>query len=660
MNAFEGYRGDYEATRDRFRGYVDIFLKGNAKLGFDAAPGGSVLEKRVKAIQQSWYGYETVAEWVLSRKAGLLKNVRPGQMDAAVKNALSDEKLRDLTKNGIAAASDKIDEGIDDLLVTVGSLMTETKNEVSAIQHRAIVALIAVGISAILVALLLGMLASSRIVIKPISGMQEAAEKIASGELTYQLTITGRDELSSLGNAINSMAGNLKEMFIKIRDVTHNLSQVTDKIVSSSQNVLTVADVQKAAIVETADAIAEMNDSMSAVAISAQNLSLSAVDTSSSMVQMERAIESVAESSVVFESSAQETAVSIEEMIANVRQITESLGQLSASSEEIASSASEVNTTVKEIEHHATESVGLSETVLSEASKKGTPAAQAAMEGIENIRRNVGSLSEVINTLGRRSQDIGKILTIISTVADKTNLLALNASILAAQAGEHGRPFAVVASEIKNLSEMTAASIKEIAELITAVQKDTRSSVQMAADGIQAVDAGLQLVSDVSDALKGIAQSSTVSTEMSKAIQRSTSEESQVIKQITHAISEMSQQVEHISLALQEQGKGSKSIIDQTETMKENSQHVKKAIGEQRDGSRHIVGAIQGVAQQSEQIAQATNLQKQKSAEISRSMDKIQSTTDSLGLSSKAMGDAISALNENTMQLLAELDKFKV
>ena len=116
--------------------------------------------------------------------------------------------------------------------------------------------------------------------------------------------------------------------------------------------------------------------------------------------------------------------------------------------------------------------MGLSETVLNEASKKGAPAAQAATEGIENIRRSVGSLSEVINALGKRSQDIGKILTIIANVAEKTNLLALNASILGAQAGERGRPFAVVAAEIKSLSEMTAASIKEIAELIVGVQKD--------------------------------------------------------------------------------------------------------------------------------------------------------------------------------------------
>jgi hypothetical protein len=168
MNEFEGYRGDYEAKRDRFKGYVNIFLKGNVKLGFDASPRGSKLEQRVLAVQQSWDSYETVAEWVLSRKAGLLKNMKPGQLNEAVKNALIDEKLRDLTKNAIAASSDKINEGIDDLLVTVGGLMTETKNEVSSIQRRAIIALIAVSISAVIVALLLGMLATNRIVINQI------------------------------------------------------------------------------------------------------------------------------------------------------------------------------------------------------------------------------------------------------------------------------------------------------------------------------------------------------------------------------------------------------------------------------------------------------------------------------------------------------------
>ncbi len=657
---FELYRGDYEAARDRFRGYIDLLLKGNAKLGLDAAPRGSDLEQRVKAVQERWAGFETVAEWLLARKTSLLKGITPGKINETAMIAITDGKLRDLRKNAIAAASDNINQAIDDLLVAVGSLMNETKNEVAAIQLNARIALLSVIVSAIVLAIMLGMLAANRMVIQPITRMKTAAEKIASGELTYQLPIKGNDELASLGNAINIMAGNLKEMFLKIRNVTDSLSQVTANIVSSSRNVLTVADVQKEAIAETAGAIEEMNDSTSAVAGSARNLSSSAVDSSAAIMQTKQAIESVAESSNTFNSSTLETASSIAEMIANISQITQSLERLSASSEEVASSISEVNATTKEIESHALESVGLSEKVLTEASEKGMKTAHAAMEGIENIRRSVGSLSEVIHVLGKRSEDIGKVLTMIDDIAGQTNLLALNAAILAAQAGEQGKSFAVVAVAIKGLAEKTSLSVKDIEGLISSVQKDARSSVQMAVDGIQSVENGLQLVRDVNEALSKIAQSSKISTEMSKAIQRSTTEESRVIKQITVAIREMSKQVENISAALQEQGKGSKFIIEQTEKMKEISHHMKTAIEEQRDGSRHIAGSVEDVARQSESIAQATGMQKRKSTEIVQSMDRIQSTTGKLISSSNEMDVAITALKENAQDLFVELRKFQV
>jgi methyl-accepting chemotaxis protein len=346
--------------------------------------------------------------------------------------------------------------------------------------------------------------------------------------------------------------------------------------------------------------------------------------------------------------------------MANIKQISESLEKLSSSSEAIASSVSEVNTTVKEIEHHATESVTLSERVVSEASEKGITAALLAMEGMERIRSRVGSLSDVINILGKRSKDIEKILTVIAEVADETTLLSLNAAILAAQAGEHGRAFAVVADEIKSLADRTSLSTKEIAALITSVQQETQSSVTMAAEGIEAVVQGLKLVGDVNEALKGIVRSSKESTEMSKAIHRSTSEESQAIRQITDAVREMSNLVERISLALQEQTNGSRFVIEQTDKMKDISSLLNKTIGEQRDGNRQIAVAIEDVAHQSEQIAGATERQKRKSSELVQFMNKIQNATAILMQSSNELNETINALRNDSRNLHGELQKFKV
>jgi len=657
---FEFARDDYEMMRDRFRGYVNLLLKGNAKVGIEAAPTGSKLEQKVNAVQAVWADFENAAGRLISLKAELLEAAKADKTGAAAKASLSDLQLNTMIREGILTASGRVETAIDDLLVTVGGLMSETREQVAAVQRKARIALISVIISAVVLAPLLGMAATSRLVIRPLLEIKGAAEKVASGDLTHTLPIRGRSEIALLGGAINTMAANLKEMFLRIREVTESLSQTAGEIVSSSRRVMSAADVQKTAIETTAAAVADLSASNTVMAESAHQLSQSAVNASAVITQTRQAINSVAGNSDVLESSTEETASSVHEMIMSIREISAGLEQFSAASERITSSVTEVTASTREIEHHAGESVGLAEQVLADASGRGTAAAVAAIAGIEHIRASVGSLADVVRSLGKRSQDIGSILTIIDDIADRTNLLALNAAILSAQAGEHGRGFAVVASEIKHLAEKTSLSVKEIGGLIATVREETASSVTKAASGLQAVDAGLKLVRGVESALDGIAKSSVAASDMAKAIQRSTAEEAQAVGQIAQAIQQMVGQAENIARALQEQNTGSAFISGQTEKMKGISRQVRGAIGEQRQGSAHMVEAIGDVARQAESIAQATGLQKEKSADIVRSMSRIQEATGSLVVSSNEMKATVGALTAAAQKLHDELGKFTV
>jgi methyl-accepting chemotaxis protein len=657
---FEFARDDYEMMRDRFRGYLKLLLKGNEKVGIEAAPAGSVLEQKINAVQSAWVDFEAAAGKLVALKAQLMEAAKADKSGTAAKQSLSDLRLNGLIREDIFTASGKVETAIDELLVTVGKLMTETREQVLAMQSRARVALTAVIASAVVLALVLGMTATQRLVIRPLLEMKGAAEKIAAGDLTHTLAVRGRSEISLLGGAINAMAGNLKEMFLKIREVTESLSQTTGDIVASSRRVMSAADVQKTAIETTAGAVADLSVSNTAMAESAHRLSQSAVNASSVITQTRQAINSVAGSSDVLESSTEETASSVHQMIMGIREISKGLELLSASSERITSSVTEVTAATKEIEHHAGESVGLAEQVLADASGRGAAAATDAIAGIEHIRASVGSLAAVVESLGKRSQDIGSILTIIDDIADRTNLLALNAAILSAQAGVHGRGFAVVAAEIKHLAEKTSLSVKDIGGLIATVREETASSVMKAANGLQAVDAGLKLVRGVETALGGIAKSSVASSDMAKAIQRSTAEEAQAVGQIAHAIQEMVGQAENIARALQEQNSGGVFIIGQTEKMKDVSRQVRGAISEQRQGSAHMVEAIGDVARQAEAIAQATGLQKEKSSDIVRSMDRIQEATGSLVDSSNEMKATVGALTAAAQKLHDELEKFTV
>jgi methyl-accepting chemotaxis protein len=511
-----------------------------------------------------------------------------------------------------------------------------------------------------LLSLILVHFSISRFISRPIGTMESAAKQIASGSLISGISVSGNDELASLGNAINSISSSLKDMISSVRSIVTRVNQVTLGIRESSRKVLEVSDLQKKEIDETSSSIEEMDKSIESVAETAGTLSESSDETSSAIIQMRTSIEDVAQNSDTFNETAQETASSVEELIASIKEIAGSLENLSGASSDIASSIAQVSSTTNDIEEMAKESVDLADAVLENARSKGLKASVASTEGMGIIKEGVEAISTNINALGRKATDIGKIVSVIDDIADQTNLLALNAAILAAKAGEDGRGFSVVATEIKELAERTSVSTGEIGTLIKSVQDDMASSVGTACEGMSVVNSGLTLVKDVHDALSLIVESAQESAEKAKGIQRATSEEALVINQIQAAVASVSEQTENISVALQEQNRGSTLIVNAAEKVRELSHQVKTATNEQSDGSRRIAETSTSVAGQARQIAEATKTQREGSEHIVESIERVHKTTIALRDSSGSLDQAIKSLGTEAAMLLEEMQKFDI
>lgn len=495
---------------------------------------------------------------------------------------------------------------------------------------------------------------------KRISYIIKFSDSVSSGDLTQSIDVKGDDELAQLGNSLNMMIVNIKNIFLKSRNSMESLSRVSDAICSASKKIHDGVALQIKAIEKTAEEIENLNNSIKSISTNTGELSEAADNTSASIIEMSTNVDKVAQTSSVFSESTGTTVLSIEEMSATVKEIAESLETLSASAEETSSSLSEISMTVREVEQKADESVKLSEKATSDASEKGMKAIDDVSQGMRNIKESVDVISKAINALSERSKQIGRMLSVIDEVADQTNLIAINAAILAAKTGEHGRPFTVIADEIKTLSERTSFSTNEIANLVKSIQDETKKSVELASAGIHNVEKGMGFVKEAKDVLESILESSNQASDMTKFIQRATIEETRAVRQITVAVKNITQQIEHISKATKEQSRGSQMISDSSEKIREMATFNRKATEEQAIGVNLIAGSIEDIATVARQIENSILSQKEQSSNILFSINMMKEIADKSSAYFNEMDDALKSFESEARDLSAEMKRFKV
>ncbi|MBR1730098.1 MAG: methyl-accepting chemotaxis protein [Selenomonadaceae bacterium] len=213
--------------------------------------------------------------------------------------------------------------------------------------------------------------------------------------------------------------------------------------------------------------------------------------------------EHVAASSEELTASGSQAAESIHQVANNVIQMTEGTTKQSETINELQEDINVMNSKIADLFESAKEMnevAGKSQETALDGKKK----VNFAVDQIKSIADQVNKSAEVVKTLGKRSDEIGTIVDTISEIADQTNLLALNAAIEAARAGEHGRGFAVVADEVRKLAEQSSNAAKNISALIGAIQDDTKSAVEAIELGNKSVHEGAKSVTDTGSAFNAI------------------------------------------------------------------------------------------------------------------------------------------------------------
>ncbi len=216
--------------------------------------------------------------------------------------------------------------------------------------------------------------------------------------------------------------------------------------------------------------------------------------------------------------------------------------QIAASAEEMSAAVGEVAQQTMKVSSSAQESGTLAQ--------HGREIVERTVSGMDQINLSVQESSKCIGQLGRRSEQIGKVIQVINDIADQTNLLALNAAIEAARAGEHGRGFAVVADEVRKLAERTTKATEEIGGSISAIQSDTTAAVDRMARGQDQVRAGVELAASAGESLQEIVAGAGNVAGMIHSISAAAEEAGAGARESASAATQLSSKAEQLQTAM--------------------------------------------------------------------------------------------------------------
>jgi methyl-accepting chemotaxis protein len=512
-----------------------------------------------------------------------------------------------------------------------------------------------------LAVILAGMLAwaASRIIVRPILALEQTARQVSKGDLTQRAKVGSGDEIGSLAEAFNVMAENLERTLKSLVQSQAKLKSVVETVDSRSRTVIARVDEQRAIIDDTYQSVDQLNSGVRKITDNVEALSASSEETSSSMLEMVASMEEVSRHTDTLFTSVEDTSSATHEMVSSISAVDQNVVYLASFVTDTSSSMVQMSASIAQVETNAARSYDLG-LAVADAAESGMKAVRETIDGMEQIRQSVLEANTVVARLGDRSIAIGKILNVIEDVAEQTNLLALNAAILAAQAGEYGKGFSVVAAEIRELSERTASSTRDITNLIRAVQDEVTNALKAMASGSTLVEHGVSLSHEAGKALNNILDSAAKASNMNREIASATREQAQGSEAVTRAVERLQSMVQQINSATGQQAQGSDHILRAVESMREVTKYVRQAMVEQKSGSAMISAAAERMIEMIHEIFQVAANQASESEKIVATMEQVRTIADGNRTSAADMSDAISLLNDAIRSLDDEVRKFRV
>jgi methyl-accepting chemotaxis protein len=498
----------------------------------------------------------------------------------------------------------------------------------------------------------------SRDVTRPLRQLRELSQEMAEGNFDVAPRVFADDEVGGLADSFGETRTNLRRLLGRVGGSGTTITEGVRVITGGSEMLLSRARNQSELTESSSLALENVRGGIGSVLGAADTVSGLTQDASARALELQASAEEVARSMDYLFQSVEKTSSSTTQMNASMNEMSNRTEVLAGIGDEVLSFVSEMDSTVTELLATSESTAQLAQQVREDASAGGE-AVNRTVEGINVTHELTMSTARTIDELQRSVGQISQILNVIEEVANRTNLLSLNAAIIAAQAGEHGAGFTVVADEIRELAERTRGSTKEIGTIIKAVQSGSKQAVSKMHQGVAKVTDNVRLAQDAAQSLEKIVDSATRSYEMATRISRSLGEQSHASRRLHEVTSRMSDHISEINRATREQAKGTQLMAHESERVRDIAAQVKGATEEQSTAGRGITVALEKISDDARAMRDLLERQLQETdriADASREMLEIAQKNDAIA---REFTTTVQSLVRSGQEFESEVTRFR-